>query len=58
MNQLCVHCGKPLRKCKRVDFVDRTIHFSCIEKIKRQKYQENLMKLIYMLKSKNINLLI
>lgn len=54
----CQHCYKPLRRCKRLDFVGRTIHFSCIEKIKKERYKENLKKLVEILKRKNITLLI
>ena len=53
----CIHCNKPLRKTKRVDFVDRKIHFSCIEKLKKEKWEEDLEKLTEYLKSKNIELL-
>lgn len=27
----CIICGKPLRKCKRLDVIDRRVHFSCID---------------------------
>jgi hypothetical protein len=54
----CEHCYKPLRRCKRLDFIGRTIHFSCIEKIKKQRFRENLLELVNILKKKNISLLI
>lgn len=53
----CVECGKSLRKCKRVDFIDRNIHFSCIEKLRKQKWAEDFKKLKEFLATKNINLL-
>lgn len=57
MKPPCVHCGKPLRKCKRVDIVGREIHFSCIEKIRRQKWEDDLELLRLFLASKNVVLL-
>ena len=57
MKQSCVQCGNPLRRCKRIDFVDRKLHFSCIEKLKKEKWEEDLKKLTEYLKSKNIELL-
>ena len=51
---LCEHCQKPLRRCKTIDVVDRTIHFSCIKKIKKQRYDEALEKLRNYLETKNI----
>jgi hypothetical protein len=54
---LCEHCNKPLRHCKRVDVVDRTIHFSCIKKIKKERYEEALEKLRNYLERKNIRLI-
>lgn len=54
---ICEHCHKPLRRCKRVDIVGRTIHFSCIEKIRKQKWEEDFEKLRAFLASKGIQLL-
>lgn len=54
---LCVHCSKPLRKCKRVDIVGREIHFSCIEKIRKEKWEQDYEDLRLYLKTKGINLL-
>ena len=54
----CEHGNKSLRKTKRVDFVDRKIHFSCITKLKKEKWDEDLKKLAEYLKSKSIELLI
>lgn len=53
----CLECGKSLRKCKRVDFQDRTMHFSCIEKVKKRQFEEDYQKLSEFLASKNIRLL-
>ena len=54
----CEHCSKSLRKTKRIDFIDRKLHFSCIEKLKKQKWDEDFDKLKEYLKTKNIELLI
>jgi hypothetical protein len=56
MNHPCVHCGKSLRKCKRVDIVGREIHYYCIEKIRKQKWQDDYELLRLFLASKNIKL--
>lgn len=53
----CVECGKSLRRCKRVDIIGRNIHFSCIEKLRKQKWEEDFEKLKELLASKNLNLL-
>ena len=53
----CLECGKSLRKCKRVDFIDRKMHFSCIEKVKKRHFEEDYEKLREFLASKNIQLL-
>jgi hypothetical protein len=50
----CIECGKPLRKCKRVDIEDREIHYSCIEKNRKKKWEEDYEKLKEFLASKNI----
>lgn len=55
---LCEHCQKPLRRCKRVDIVNRTIHFACIKKIQKQRYDEALERLVKYLKEKNVILVI
>ena len=57
MKPVCCHCFKPLRKCKRVDIVDREIHFACIEKIQNERYKQLLEELRSMLRRKNIILL-
>jgi hypothetical protein len=57
MKQPCLHCGKSLRRCKRIDVVDRELHFSCIEKLKKIKWEEDLELLRSYLKTKNIRLL-
>jgi hypothetical protein len=54
----CEHCGKPLRRCKRVDVVDMTIHFACIKKIQKQRYDDALERLVKYLKEKNVILVI
>jgi hypothetical protein len=54
---ICEHCHKPLRRCKRVDFIDRKIHFKCIEKIKKIQFEEDYEKLRAFLASKGIQLL-
>jgi len=46
---LCLLCNKSLRKTKRIDFLGRTHHFSCIEKIRKQKYEKELEELIDLL---------
>ena len=46
---ICLSCNKSLRKTKRIDFVGREYHFSCIEKMRRQKYEEELKELIDLL---------
>jgi hypothetical protein len=53
----CEYCDKPLRRCKRIDVEGRTMHFSCIEKLKKERYQQKLQELIDYLKSKNIELI-
>ena len=55
---LCEHCNKRLRKTKRIDFVGRTLHFSCINKLRKEQYEKDLSLLYSYLKSKNIELLI
>ena len=57
-NPLCDHCNKPLRKLKINDSEERKLHLICIKKIKKEKYQSDLMLLYSYLKSKNIELLI
>jgi hypothetical protein len=57
MKPICVHCGKVLRKCKRIDIPDREIHFSCIEKLRKEKWEEDYEELRLYLKTKGINLL-
>jgi hypothetical protein len=66
MNPLCVHCSKPLRKCKRTiplvvgdegDGIPLEIHFSCLGKIRKQKWDEDFEKLRLYLETKNIKLL-
>jgi hypothetical protein len=42
----CIICNKPLRKTKRIDFINRCEHFSCIEKLRKKKYEEELKELI------------
>lgn len=54
---LCEYCNKPLRKCKRVDFTDRKIHFNCIKKIQKKRYEEAFNKLRELLKSNDIFLI-
>lgn len=54
---ICEHCHKPLRRCKRVDFIDRTIHFSCMKKRKKIQFEEDYEKLRAFLASKQIHLL-
>lgn len=38
----CIFCGKKLRLCKRVDFLNRRLHLSCIERQKKIIYQQEL----------------
>ena len=46
---LCLSCNKSLRKTKRIDFVGREYHFICLERMRRQKYEEELKELIDLL---------
>jgi hypothetical protein len=57
MMQKCDFCFKSLRKCKRVDFSDRTLHFSCIAKIKKIRWEEDYQRLKDFLLSKGVLLL-
>ena len=54
MKESCVHCGRSLRRCKRIDIVDRKIHYSCIEKIRRQKWKDDYERLRCFLATKNV----
>lgn len=53
----CEYCDKPLRRCKRIDVEGRTIHFSCIEKLRKIKWDEDYQKLKDFLLSKGVLLL-
>lgn len=57
MKQKCEYCCKSLRRCKRLDFIDRNMHFSCIEKIKKIRYEEAFNRLKEFLNSKGVFLL-
>ena len=57
MPKKCDYCCKSLRRCLRVDFQDRTMHFSCIEKIKKIRYEEAFILLKEFLNSKGVFLL-
>lgn len=54
---LCLHCNKALRKCKRLDVIDRKMHYSCIAKIKKIQFEEDYEKLRDFLACKGIQLL-
>lgn len=54
---VCLHCNKALRRCKRFDVIDRKMHYSCIEKIKKIQFEEDYEKLRAFLASKGIQLL-
>ena len=53
---LCEFCNKALRRCKRVDFPNRTIHFACIQKLRKIKWERDLEELRLYLESKNISI--
>lgn len=55
---ICLRCGKKLRPCKRIDFKDREYHLSCIEKMKKEKYEQELKDFVSLMseKMKNIDL--
>jgi hypothetical protein len=57
MPKKCDYCCKSLRRCLRVDFQDRTMHFSCIEKIKKIRWEEDYNRLKNFLLSKGVLLL-
>jgi len=50
--KICLRCGKKLRPCKSIDFKDREYHLSCIEKMKKEKYEEELKDFISVLSEK------
>lgn len=45
----CLLCNRTLRKTKRIDFTNRKYHFICIERMRIQKYEEELKELIDLL---------
>lgn len=42
----CELCGTKLRKCKRIDIVDRKAHFSCINRFNKEQYDKELQEFI------------
>lgn len=57
MFQKCEYCCKSLRRCKRLDFVGRSLHFSCIEKLRKIKWDEDYQQLKDFLISKGVLLI-
>lgn len=50
----CIYCNKALRKCKRIDFIGRTYHFTCKESERKIEYQKELNDFVEFFKSRNI----
>jgi hypothetical protein len=45
-NMNCELCGTKLRKCKRIDIVDRKAHFSCINRFNQEQYDKELAEFV------------
>jgi hypothetical protein len=46
----CLYCNKKLRKCRKVDIENREYHFKCLDKISQERYNEQMSKLIELMK--------
>lgn len=47
----CLWCGKKLRGTKRIDFVGREYHFSCIERMRKKEAEQLLEELLELLRN-------
>jgi len=52
--KICLRCEKKLRPCKRIDFVNREYHFSCINRMNQEKYEKELENFLEFFKSHGI----
>jgi 2-hydroxy-3-keto-5-methylthiopentenyl-1-phosphate phosphatase len=53
----CKFCGCKIRACKRIDFVDRDYHFSCMELENKLAYEKELKDFIQWFKEQGIDVI-